>query len=188
MFWHQPKPGEARYFSEPNPKNKSLAVWSEARWQQRLYPGQYLDSIWKEMSENLENGLNWKNLQIRYSSKGRPTMLMDLCAESLIRGVTQNLFGELIYDIEPSLTQYIYDLNEESWKFLIFSYPSFAAKRVAKAKAKIFDAIMNYAQSPAELCKDSAGIVRAYMNEHESAGCNNQTIAGLLCLTLFGYV
>ena len=187
MFWHQPTPGEERYFSAPNPKNESLVVWGEARWKQRLYPGEYLEKIWKDVSERLQSGLNWKNLGTRCSSKGRPTMLMDLCAETLITEVTRNLFGELIYDIEPSLTQYIYDLNEENWKFLLFSYPSFAAKRAAKAKAKISHALMNYAQSPAELCKDPAGIVRAYINEHESAGCNNQTIAGLLCLTLFGY-
>ena len=187
MFWHLPTQGEERYFSEPNPKNKSLVVWSEARYRQRLYPGQHLEIIWKKISERLQNGLNWKNLRTHYSSKAKPTMLMDLCAESLITGVTRNLFGELIYDIEPSLTRYIYDLNEENWKLLLFSYPSFAAKRVAKAKAKIFDAIMNYAQSPAQLCEDPAEIVRAYINEHESASCNTQTIASLLCLKLFKY-
>lgn len=187
MLWHQPTPGEERYFSDPNPKNKSLAMWSEALYRQHLYPGQHLENLWKAMSSRLQNGLNWTNLRTRHSGDGGPTMLMDFCAESLITEVTRNLFGELIYEIEPSLTQYIYNLNEENWKLLVFSYPSFAAKQAARAKARIFDAILNYVQSPAELREDSAGLVRTYINEHESAGCNAQTIAGLLCLTLFGY-
>ena len=67
--------------------------------------------------------------------------LMDLCADILLTELTQILFGQLVCEIQPELTQQLYDFNEANWKVLVFESPNFTARRAANAKDSILDAI-----------------------------------------------
>ena len=186
LIWHQPVPGEERYRDEINPRNKHLVSWTEANLKHHLLVREPLDRLSSCVLGHIDARLHWKVLDARYTSLAKPVALMEFCADAMITELTQSLFGELIYDIELKIAEHLYAFNEESWKLLMFEYPSFLARKSANAKRRVYDAMENYAQSPEELREDSSDLMKSYIRELRRGNCNDQTIAGLLFLNLWG--
>lgn len=188
LLWHQPLPGELRYRDELNPRNKHLVSWTEANSKHHLLAGEPLDQLSSRILDHIATKLHWEKLDACYISGSKPVKLMDFCADVLIKELTRVLFGQLLYDIEPHMTEHLYAFNEENWKLLMFQYPSFLAKKAANAKIRVYDALKKYVQSPEELRGDASKLTKSCINELRRGGCNDQTIAGLLALNLWGYV
>ena len=186
LFWHEPTAGEERYKDKINPQNMNLVSWTEALYRQHIFPGESLDMFSNQTLRHLDNSLHWKRLNSIYTSRSEPVALMDFCADILLTELTQTLFGQLIYDIQPELTRQLYDFNEDNWKILVFEYPKFAVRRAANAKDSILDAMGKYIQTPEELLQDASELIRSYVKELKRGGCNDQTSAGLASILVWG--
>ena len=186
LVWHEPTAGEERYKDRINPQNMNLMSWTEALYRQHIFPGESLDKSSNQTLRHLDASLHWERLNSTYTSGSEPVALMGFCADILLTELTQVLFGQLVYDIQPELTRQLYDFNEDSWKILVFEYPKFAARRAANAKDGILDAMGKYIQTPEEQLQDASEVIRSYVKELRRGGCNDQTLAGLASILLWG--
>ena len=127
-----------------------------------------------------------KVLDTHYASGSEPVASMDFCADLLVTELTKALFGQLIYDTQPNLTQQLYDFSEEAWNIVIFEYSKLAARRAANAKDSIIATMRNYIQSPEELLQDASEVIRSYVKKLKRGGCNDDTSAGLTSMLIWG--
>ena len=88
-----------------------------------------MDSFCDKLLGLVQESLSWSRLSRRYTS-GTYFPLVEFCAELLVNATTRSIFDDLIYEIEPDLTQIMIDSTEEAWKMLLFPYPKFAAQRL----------------------------------------------------------
>ena len=77
---------------------------------------------------------------------------MEFCAELLVDSTTRSIFDDVIYEIEPQLTQMVIDFTEEAWKMLLFPYPKFAAQRLYSRREVIYKTLVRKAQHRSYSC------------------------------------
>lgn len=109
--------------------NRSFHL-SEEFYRRQFLPGPGLDGFSDKLLGLVQRSLSWSRLSSRYVSSGSYFPLMEFCAELLVDSTTRSIFDDVIYEIEPQLTQMVIDFTEEAWKMLLFPYPKFAAQRL----------------------------------------------------------
>lgn len=172
-----PRPGDARYASPSNPQSKSIVHLSEEFYRKQFLPGPGLDDFSDKLLRLVQKSLSWKRLSSRYTSSSSYFPLMDLCAELLVDSTTRSIFDDLIYEIEPQLTQMVIDFTEEAWKMLLFPYPKFAAQRLYNRREVIYKTLTKYIKSPQESRTGESWVMRKILEEQKMAdvGVNNMS-------------
>ena len=111
----------------------------------------------------------------------RRISVFKLCEHELVEAITKSMFGDLIYEIEPDLTQSLLDLNDDVW-MLIFHYPQFAAKKLYRARQKILNALETYVQSPEHAREDESWLIRTVIRQQGVAGVDDPNRAKMLLM------
>ena len=151
LVWHGPTLGEESHKDKLSPHNKDVGLWIEALYRQSSFPGESFHNFSGPILRHLDASLHWKVLDTHYASGSEPVASMDFCADILVTEVTKALYGRPVYDIQPDLTQQLYDFSEEAWKIVMFEYCKIAARRAANAKDSIIATMRKHIQSPEEL-------------------------------------
>lgn len=183
-----PRPGDARYASPSNPQSKSIVHLSEEFYRKQFLPGPGLDDFSDKLLRLVQKSLSWKRLSSRYTSSSSYFPLMDLCAELLVDSTTRSIFDDLIYEIEPQLTQMVIDFTEEAWKMLLFPYPKFAAQRLYNRREVIYKTLTKYIKSPQESRTGESWVMRKILEEQKMADVGVNNMSSVAFMLFWAYV
>lgn len=183
-----PRPGDARYESPSNPQNKSIVHLSEEFYRRQFLPGPGLDGFSDKLLGLVQRSLSWSRLSSRYISSGSYFPLMEFCAELLVDSTTRSIFDEVIYEIEPQLTQMVIDFTEEAWKMLLFPYPKFAAQRLYSRREVIYKTLIKYIKYPAEKKTGESWVMRKILEEQRMADVGEKSTASVVFMLFWAYV
>ena len=178
-IWDPPEPGNPRRSNPLNPKTKSLIHYGEDMYKRQLSPGPNLDSFTYRLAELLNTSLQWRQLSTLCTSEQK-IPLLDLSAHIHVDSMTRCLFGDSIYEIEPRLTQMLYDYSEEAWKHLMFPHPKFAVRHLHTAKEGIYDALVRYMRISSERRTETAWFWGEILKEQEASHLDVYDGAGII--------
>ncbi len=183
-----PRPGDARYASPSNLQNKSIVHLSEDFYRRQFLPGPGLDGFSDKLLGLVQKSLSWNRLSSRYTSTSSYFPLMDFCAEQLVESTTRSIFDDIIYEIEPRLTQMVIDFTEEAWKMLMFPYPKFAAQRLYNRREVIYKTLIKYIKYPPERKTGESWVMRKILEEQRMADVGDDDTASVVFMLFWAYV
>lgn len=183
-----PRPGDARYASPSNPQSKSVVHLSEEIYRRQFLPGPALDGFSDKLLGLIQGSLSWNRLPSRYNSNSNYFPLMDFCAELLVDASTRSIFDDLIYEIEPRLTQMLIDYTEEAWKMLLFPYPKFAAQRLYNRREVLYKTLIKYINYPPEEKTGESWAIRNILEELKMADIGDNNMAPFVFIMFWAYV
>lgn len=183
-----PRPGDARCASPSNPQSKSIVHLSEEFYRRQFLPGPALDGFSDKLLGLIQRSLSCNRLPSRYNSSSNYFPLMDFCAELLVDSTTRILFDDLIYEIEPRLTQIVIDFSMEAWKILIFPYPKFAAQRLYNRREIIQQTLIKYIKYPAGKRTGESWTMRSILEELKAADVGDKNMASVVFMLFWAYV
>lgn len=183
-----PKPGDARCASPSNPQSKSIVHLSEELYRRQFLPGPALDGFSDKLLGLIQGSLSWNRLPSRYNSNSGYFPLMDFCAELLVDATTRILFDDIIYEIEPQLTQIVIDYTVEAWKILIFPYPKFGAQRLYNRRKIIQKTLIEYIKYPPEKRTGESWTMRNILEELKMADVGDKNMAAVVFMLFWAYV
>lgn len=112
--------------------------------------------------------------------------LFKFCEQFFVEAITKTMFGNLIYDLEPDLTEHLLNFNDDVW-MLIFHYPRFAAKRLYHAQQKIITALESYMRYPKESRFGESWLIESVISQQVVAGVDEQNRAKMLLMIYWAY-
>ena len=181
-LWQNPPSGAAGDKSLDATPQGLLAIHSTLdRYKRRLLPGKKLDSISKVLLGNISESLGCDHFECQHGLATSRVSLKDFCARILVSAITRIFFGDRILGAEPELVQSLLDFNDGAW-MLIFHYPQSAASKLNKARCKIFQAFVNYIQSPEDVRSGRAWLIETVMKEQEAVDIRDEDRAALLLM------
>ena len=185
-IWSDFKVENSKRPDEKKLQPKSLVYRSEELCCKQLSPGAKLDDFTDTLCSVLAKSLRHEDLPRRHVDwkDGSTVTLMDFCADAALTTMARSLFGDLIYDITPDLSQCLYDYNEEAWKTLLIQYPTFAARKLHRAKHKILTTLYEFLKSPMEQRYGQSELIKALLEEQEFAGLDYKDRAALTSMFL----
>ena len=183
-IWDEPTPDDPRYDNPLNPKHRSLIHHGEHLYRLQLLPGPKLDDFSNRLLSVIESSLDQKSQSSLVTSKD-PISLTGFCAHMQVGAMTRSLFGDHIYEIEPSITQMLYDFSEEAWKLLMFPFPKFAARRLHTAKQGILDTLLKYIKSTSEKKNEAAWFWSEILKEQKASELDDDSRAGITFMLLW---
>lgn len=168
-----------------NPQQKSLILLTEDLYKQQLLPGAKLDVLAARFISLIDQDLRWERLRGGYvlssNDERRHVSLFKFCEQFLVKAITRTMFGDLIYRLEPNLTQHLLDLNDDVW-MLIFRYPQFAAKKLYHAQKQILNALECYMKYPKESRVGESWLIETVMAQQVVAGVDDSNRAKMLLM------
>ncbi|KAF4626588.1 hypothetical protein G7Y89_g11570 [Cudoniella acicularis] len=188
----EPMPGETIRKGRPElPASKipnySLIHSTLDLYKRQLLPGPRFEKFCGTLLGHIDDHLKWSTLiGIDTTQSGRPQKvfshrsLRDLCSTVLIGAISKTLFGDQIYEIEPYLSTYLADFNQDAW-MLVFQYPGPKTK-LGAARTKILSALENIIRGAGGPEANHAWIVRTVMEEQDAAGISEEDAAALLLM------
>ena len=183
-IWDAPEPESPRNSNPLNPKHKSLIRYGEDLYKRQLAPGPNLDDFSFRISELLNTSIQWRELSNLYSSEQK-IPLLDFCAQVSINAMTRSLFGDLIYEIEPRLTQMLYEFTEDAWKLLMFPYPEVLTRRLHTARRGIYDTLVRYIRLSSGRRAEAAWFWREILKENEASNLDVYDNSGIIFMLLW---
>ncbi len=135
----------------------------------------------------VQESLSWNRLSSRYTSTSSYLQLMDFCAEQLVDSTTRSIFDDIIYEIEPRLTQMVIDFTEEAWKMLMFPYPNFAAQRLYNRREVIYKTLIKYIKYPPERKTGESWVMRKVLEEQKRADVGDNDTASVVFMLFWAY-
>lgn len=168
-----------------NPLHKSLILLTEDLYKQQLLPGARLDVLGARFISLIDEDLRWQRLRGKYvlssNDERKHVSLFKFCEEFLVKAITRTMFDDLIYILEPNLTEHLLNFNDDVW-MLIFHYPQFAAKRLYRAQRKILDALERYMRYPKESRAGESWLIETVMAQQMAAGVDEPNRAKMLLM------
>ena len=186
-IWDPADPDSPRRSNPLNPKNRSLIHHGEDMYRRQLAPGPKLDEFSYRISDLLNTSLQWRQLSKLYTSEQK-IPLLDLCAYVSIDAMTRSLFGDSLHEIEPRLTDMLYDFSEEAWKWLMFPYPKVVARRLHAARDGIYDALVKYMRTCSNRRSEAAWFWQEILREQEASDLDEYDQAGIIFMLTWAYV
>ena len=181
-MWNEPRKGDARYASFIDPKHKPLARLAGDLYREQFLPGPRMDIFNSKLLGLMDRSMHWEKIPSRYTANKEALSLMDFCANLMIDATTRSLFGDSIYEIEPSLNQMSIDFFDQAWKIVMFAYPRFAARKLYTSRQGIHNALLKYIQSPRKKRNDAAWLTTEMLKEQTAAGINDKDKASIMFL------
>jgi hypothetical protein len=93
-----------------------------------------------------------------------------------VKPVSTAVFGNVLYEVEPSLSEIFRKFDDNSWK-MNYEIPRLFAPDVYDAKDEIRLAMLRYIQLPSETRHDAAWIIHALEDELRGGGISEDDIA-----------
>lgn len=173
-LWRTPAEGyEALH---PNPGNKVLVHYGNDILRNHLLPGQRLESLTLRFLAYIEKTMQWDNFfqpSILASSKlEKIVSLKSWSLEVLVDAATKTIFGEILVELEPSMSQTFSTWDDNSY-MVTYRYPSFLAKAAIRPRNKLIKALLKYLETPKEERKCEVEFVRELEDEQRHAGLSN---------------
>lgn len=136
-----------------------------------------------EFSQNICRLMQWERLSAKYTTLVSPeekdVSLLIWCREVMVKAATMTYFDEALLQIEPNLSEFFSDFEEESIKFLATS-PLIPRNFESAAKRKgirIFEAYFNL---PKAQRQGEAQFVCDLETEYRSLGFNEEDLATMM--------
>ena len=183
-IWDKPTMDDPRYTNLLNPKHRSLIHHGEHLYRLQLLPGPRLDEFSDRLLGVIDLSLHQKNLSSMVKS---PISLTVFCAHMQVDAMTRSLFGDYINEIEPLITQMLYDFSEEAWKLLMFPFPfpQYTARRLHTAKQGILNTLLKYIKSTSEKKKEAAWFWSEILSEQKAAELDDDSRVGITFMLLW---
>lgn len=191
--WHEPKPGDVSYYApnEINPTHKSHVHFTEEMYQRQLLPGTNLSNLSLKITHYIGETLRWEALAgpttKDISESYIQLSLKTFCRENLIGMISKYMFGDKLNQMEPGITEYMVQFNDDAW-MVLFRYPELMAPKMAKARRKIQEAFRKYIKIPREQRSDAMWGMQNIIAAQEQAGIAERDRTALLLLVYWAYV
>ncbi|RAL64705.1 hypothetical protein DID88_001736 [Monilinia fructigena] len=163
-------------------QKKVLAYSGEDFFKQPLQPGGSLhplfNSIKLKISKFIQRDKMSHKTVISTLESTKKISLLALCHDVLVKPVSATVFGNVLYNVEPDLSDIFRKFDDNSWK-MNYELPRLVAPGVYDAKDEIRSVIPRYLQLPGESRGDAAWIIHALKYELGvgSAGIGEEDIA-----------
>jgi hypothetical protein len=191
--WHEPKPGDSSYYqpNEINPTHKSHVHFTEEMYQRQLLPGPQLSDLSQKVIHHISRSLYWEKLTgpatLDISGTHIQLSLKTFCRGKIIDQITEYMFGNILYQIEPSVTEHMIRFNDDAWKVL-FHYPEFMAPKLTRSRRKLEEAFKRYIKVPREQRADGMWGMQNIIASQEQAGMKEKDRVALLLLVYWALV
>ncbi|KAF2090210.1 cytochrome P450 [Saccharata proteae CBS 121410] len=155
LAWHTPQPGETCYMRDNpfNPQQKNLIHLTEDIYKRQLLPGEELDKLTMSFISLIDYSLIWERLSGNYVRASSPTYkqisLKLFSRRIMTEAVTKAMFGDVLFDLEPELVDYLMTLNKNAWA-VAFGCPKIFTPKLNHAIAKLSAALETYMELPEE--------------------------------------
>ena len=185
--WHEPKPGDPSYFqpNEINPTHKCHVHFTEEMYQRQLLPGPKLNHLSQKVVQHISRTLYWEKLigpaMLDVSGTHIQLSLKTFCRGKIIDMISEYMFGDILHQIEPSVTEHMIVFNDDAWKIL-FHYPKFMAPKLTRSRRKLEDAFKRYIRVPREQRGDGMWGMQNIIAQQEQAGIEEKDRVSLLLL------
>ena len=185
--WHEPKPGDSSYY-EPNvinPAHKSHVHFTEEMYQRQLLPGPKLRELSQKVVQHIHGSLYWEKLvgpaALDISETHIQLSLKTFCRGKIIDMITEYMFGNVLFQIEPSITEHMIQFNDDAW-MVIFRYPEFMTPKLTRSRRKLEEAFRRYIQLPKDLRADEMWGMQNIIASQEQVGIREKDRIALLLL------
>lgn len=186
LAWHKPRPGDACYLeANPfNPQQKSLIHLTEDVYKQQLLPGEKLDQMSQSFLRSIDGSVCWEKLDpycMGSTEKHKYVSLKDFTRTALVDAITASMFGDHLHRIEPNMTRYMLDFNDDAW-MVVFRYPQTLARRLSQCRQKIMAALKVYIHTPKEQRTGEAWSIQTVVQAQEITGMDDENRTAMLLM------
>ena len=185
LSWTRPEHGQ---FDDTkmrviNPQSKTLVHLIEDFYKIQLLPGKQLDIFMGTVLTRLDQSLMWTSMQgpyvLRSTMETRKLSMKHLCAHLVTDTTTRAMFGDLIFEFEPDLINYMAVFNAWSWA-CVFGVPSIFTPALSKAKIVLSKAINKYVRTPKHLRHSEAWSITSIIDAAECFGMDEESTTAML--------
>lgn len=161
-------------------QKKVLAHAGEDFFRQQLQPGGHLQPLFNSIQAKISDYIGWDNISpktvISTSGSTKTVSLLGFCHEVLVKPVSTAVFGNVLYEVEPGLSDIFRKFDDNSWK-MNYELPRLVAPDVYNAKDEIRSAMLKYIKLPVDSRRDAAWIIHALEDELRGGGISEEDIA-----------
>lgn len=132
--------------------------------------------------------MTWEQVSFRYSLADSPetqkVSLYDMCSNIMIDATQMTLFGNVLFQIDPTMTQKMRTFTDDLWKLM---YPSrfLDSKEVAAVREQYTKAFLIYQRLPKELRKGESWVVSTLIDQYKMLGINEDDSAAMLVMVFW---
>ncbi|MCJ1269255.1 hypothetical protein MMC22_009145 [Lobaria immixta] len=146
---------------------------------------QPLNSLQDDFIRHIEKSMRWNCLSAKYtkftSSDEKELSLVGWCRDVIVNAATRSYFDEALLQIEPSLSQIVFDLDSETCGS-ITKYPHKLGNFSAVAKEKGIGAFTAYLKLSKMQRAGEAQFVRDLEEEYRQLGLDEENLAALMMM------
>ena len=180
VLWQKPE------VSSPiNPSSKCLIHLTQDLYKQHLLPGPTFSTLVGKFTSALGQLMTWEQVSSRYSLADRPesrkVSLYNICSNIMIDATQMTLFDDILFTIDPTMTQKMRTFTDELWKLM---YPSrfLDSKEVTAAREQYTKVFLIYQRLPKELRKGESWLVTTLSDQYKMLGINEDDSAAMLVM------
>jgi hypothetical protein len=99
----------------------------------------------------------------------------------MIDMITEHMFRNVLFQIEPGITEHMIRFNDDAW-MVLFRYPEFMAPKLTRYRRKLEEAFKRYIKFPKERRADGMWGMQNIIASQEQAGSREKDRVALLLL------
>lgn len=146
---------------------------------------QPLNSLRDDFIRHIEKSMQWNCLSAKYTHftniDEKEISLLGWCREVMVNAVTRSYFDEALLQIEPNLSQIVFDFDNETCRS-ITNYPCKLENLSSAAKEKGIAAFTAYLKLPKIQRAGEAQFVRDLEEEYRQLGLDEENLAPLMMI------
>ncbi|CAG8958377.1 hypothetical protein HYFRA_00011054 [Hymenoscyphus fraxineus] len=171
---------EIMFTKQAKRQKKVVAHAGEDFFKQQLQPGGHLQPLFATIQAKISDCIQLDSLSpktvVSTTESSKTISLLEFCHAVLVKPVSTAVFGNVLYEVEPKLSEIFRKFDDNSWK-MNYELPRLVAPDVYAAKDEIRAAMLRYIKLPSETRQDAAWIIHALEDELRSAGISEEDIA-----------
>ncbi|KAF2122173.1 cytochrome P450 [Lophiotrema nucula] len=190
ISWRKPLPGELDpvMSKELNPQNKCLIEVIEDTYKMQLLPGERLDTMMSSVIDKINASLTWDKLfgpfVLDSSTESRRVSVKDMCRTVITEATTRTMFGDLIFQYEPSIVEQLSITNDKAWAY-VFNFPSILIPKLHRARKRIDAAVRACINTPEKFRQGEGWAVRRVIQALELFQMDEESRVSLLLMVLW---
>lgn len=171
-----------------NPASKCLIHLTQDLYKQHLLPGPTFSALVEKFTLALKQLMTWEQLSSRYglvdAPQTRTVSLYDMCSNIMIDATQMTLFDDVLFHIDPNMTQKMRTFSDDLWKLM---YPSrfLDSKEVAGVREQYTKAFLIYQRLPKELRKGESWVVSTLIDQYKMLGIDENDSAAMLVMVFW---
>lgn len=190
ISWRKPLPSELDSDKGKilNPHNKCLIEVIEDAYKMQLLPGERLDAMRNCIISNINDSISWSNMfgpfVLESGIGSRRVSAKDLCRILIIKATIRTMFGDLIFQYEPSIVEQLITMNDKAWAY-VFGFPSIFVPKLYHARKKLDAAVRAYINTPEAYRQGEGWVVRRVTQSLEYFGMDEDSRVSMLLMVLW---